>query len=97
MLQVAIEGHDRVAAGVFETGGDGGLVAEIATEGKESHPRIVGGHLSQQRQRTVARSVVHKNNLGVIMVGQTVQDFAKDAVEVRQHFLLLVNGRDDAN
>ena len=56
-----------------------------------------GGHLSQQRQRTVPRAVVYKNNLGVIVVGQAVQDFAQDAVEVRHLFLLFVNGRDDAN
>ena len=43
VLQVAVEHHDHVAAGVLEPGGQRRLVAEVARERDDLHARVARG------------------------------------------------------
>ena len=92
VLEVGVEHHDRVAAGVVESGGQRRLVPEVARQEDDPHAGIVVGEPLERRRRAVARAVVDEHELEL----QPLERRAHPRVELVDRRLLVVDGRDDA-
>src|SRR3954451_20109409 len=73
VLEVAVEHHDHVTAGVLEPGGQRRLVAEVAGEADDLHPRVARRGGRHRVAGAVLRTVVDEDQL-VVEVAERVVD-----------------------
>ena len=93
ILEVGVEHHHGVAAGVVQAGRERGLVAEVARQVDDAHPRVALGQPLEHRRRAVAGAVVDQHQLE----RKSLQRGADARVELLDRRLLVVDGRDDAH
>ena len=92
VLQVAVDDHDGVAAGVVEAGGDRELVAERAREVQHAHAGVGGRDPVEDLGRPVGRAVVDDDELE----REAVQRRDDTRAELAGEPLLVEHRRDDA-
>ena len=93
VLEIGVEHHDGVAAGVVEAGGERRLVAEVPRQVDDAHPRVVRGQRLELHRGAVGGPVVDEDELE----GQRVQGRAHARVELLDRGVLVVDGRHDAD
>ena len=93
ILEVGVEHHDRVAAGVVEPRGQRRLVAEVARQLHDTHARVTVGEALEQHRRAVAGAVVDQHELEP----QPLERRADARVELLDRLLLVVDRRHDAD
>jgi len=89
VLQVAVHRHDRVAARAHEAGVHRRVLAEVALEAHDVHPRVGVVQFPQPREGRVRRAVVDEDRLPVA----AVERLGEPPVELR-HRAFLVQHRD---
>ena len=87
ILEVGVEHHDRVAAGMVETGGQRGLMAEVARQLNQAHAGIVRGELAELGLGAVGRAVIDEHELEL----EPVERAAHARVELLDRGLLVVH------
>ena len=92
VLQVGVEHRDDVSGGVLESGGERGLVAEVAREVDHAHAAVGGGDAVEQSGRGIVAAVVDDHELELVVGGGGAR--ARD--EFLHELLLVVDGRHDA-
>ena len=61
-MKVGIDNHHRVAPGMENSGADGGLMAEIASEGKSTPARIDLGLAAHKFPGPVPGTIIHADH-----------------------------------
>jgi hypothetical protein len=92
VLEVGVDHHDDVAAGVVEPGGDRRLVAEVAGEGDDPDPRVLPREPLQQLRRAVGGAVVDEDQLE----GKALERGNHAAVELVERLDFVEDGRGNA-
>ena len=93
VLQVAIHGDDVLAAGMIETCGQAGGLAEVAAQFDDRHAAVHSGDLAQHGEGVVVRAIVHQNHLECLAAG--FHHRFQAVVEVGDIFLLVMQRYDD--
>ena len=97
MLKIRVHHDDRIAARVFQTGGQSRLMAKISAEGKETHSFVLNPNLSDYRQRPILRAVVHVKNFRVVILLDLTKNGSQLAMEEGQDLLFLVGRTNDTD
>jgi len=95
VLQVGVHDDDGIAVGAPEPGGQGGLVAEVARQIDDRDARVALACGQQQRQGTVARTVVDRDQTELVV--QAVKDREQGIQEQREHGFFVVGRNDHIN
>ena len=66
-LQIDIHRDEIPSARVFESGGEGGMLAEVGGELDDAHPRIDGLHAPQRLDAVVGRPVINVDHLSAAL------------------------------
>ena len=85
ILQVGIHDHDRITRGVFESGGGGNLLPEIARETQAAHARVGARQLVQDARGFILAAVVHEDELERAGALQAIRDLSETAMRFRQN------------
>ena len=93
VLQIAIHGDDVFAAGVVETCGQSGGLAEVPAKFNDCDPAVDCGDFAQHRKGVVARTIVDENDLEGLTCG--LHDDLQAIVEIGDVFLLVMQRYDD--
>ena len=88
MLQIAIHGDDVLAAGVVETGGESGGLAEVAAQFDDRHTAVDCRDLAQHREGVIVGAIVHENDFEGLAV--SLHDRLQAVVEVGDILLLVM-------
>ncbi len=93
VLQVGVEGHDDVALGGLEAGGEGSRLAEVAAKPDSVDPTVLARQLSDDVPGAVGAAVVHEDDFQVESCrGGDGFDLG---MELRQAVALVADGDDD--
>jgi hypothetical protein len=92
VLEVGVDHHDDVAAGVLQPGAERRLVAEVAGEHDDLDPLVGGGELAEQLAGRVLGAVVDEHQLEL----DAAERGDGPRVERADGVLLVVHRRDDA-
>jgi hypothetical protein len=92
-LEVGIYNSDDVAGRMTETGGDGGLMAEVPRKSDHADTRVGGGNLSEDCRAPILAAIVDIHDLkGDILL---LSERFADARMGKPNDLLLIEERDD--
>ena len=70
VLEVGVEGHHQLAAGLGEAGAQGRRLAEVAAEADAAHLRIGRGQPADHVPGAVGRAVVDEDHVQLVAVGR---------------------------
>src|SRR5437667_1881965 len=93
VLQISVDYDHGVSERLVQTRRHCDFLAEVAAEVDESGVRILFYQALEQGQSGITAAVVHVNHLP--RVGKRVHHLGEAAVELKEHFLLVVSGNDD--
>src|SRR5581483_4491490 len=93
VLQVTIHGDDVLTAGMIESCGQGGCLAEVTGQANNGHAAIYGSDFAQQREGAVAGAVVNKDDLEAAVI--SFHDCLELVVKIRDIILLIMQGYND--
>ena len=91
MLEVGVEDDDAVARSVVKARQHSILLAKIAREADEGHPRVLATQLPHDAQRLVAAAVVDEQHLPLVL-HLAVHDLTQGCMEGGERRLLVVAG-----
>ena len=92
VLQVGVDEHHGVAAGVVEARAERRLVPEVAGQSEDTHPRVGGRHRLQDAGAAVTAAVVDEEDLA--RAGQRGEHGREPLVEVRQDLFFVFDRHD---
>lgn len=94
ILKIGIDDDDGIAAGGIQSGGHGGLVAEVVRQAEHFDSRVGRGPFHQQVQCPIGTAVVDEDHLHG--TGQRVQKLVEPFPQDREDGLFVISGDDDA-
>jgi hypothetical protein len=94
VLQIAVHDDDPIPTRVRQTGGDGGVLSEVAAQQHAADRFILRGELLDHRPRAVARAVIDEHDL--IRAGDLPEHRDESAVQVLEAARATVDRDDDA-
>ena len=70
VLEIGVQGHDQLAAGLGEAGAQGGRLAEVAAKADAADVRVGGRQAADDLPGAVAGAVVDEDHVQVVALGR---------------------------